>query len=161
MTACQQGDKPPAGVLSQKQMVSLHVDFHMEEAKVRELRIPVDSGVALYAYLKNRVLREHGVDTSTYNDSYLWYLEHPGQMKDLYDIVIDSLKYRNDVVLPAKRNDEENDGLDAEDDDPQHSGPKPKGNQNGKNKGGGKKPQPKDPEDEGEEEGVVSEGEEG
>ena len=147
-------------------MVQLHVDFHMEEARVRELRIPVDSGLVLYDYLKNRVLQEHAVDTATYNASYLWYLEHPAQMKELYDVVIDSLKYLNDVVLPAKRQDEENDGLDAEDDgDPKHSGPKPKGNNNqkGKNNKGGKKPQPKanDDPDESDEEVIYSDEDEG
>ena len=105
LLGCKQEERIPEDKLSKEEMVELHIEFHLAEAKVRELRVPIDSGMMLYRYLKQGILQERDLNDSLYEDSYQWYLEHPVYFQEVYEQVIDSLKYLHEVVIPAKRKD--------------------------------------------------------
>lgn len=116
--SCKTEEEIPLDKLSMEQMIDLHIEFHLAEARVRELRVPIDSGMMLYRYIKQDILAQRNLNDSIYEDSYQWYLEHPIYFQQVYEQVIDSLKYLHEVVVPARRQDPKAKNIKPEQEDP-------------------------------------------
>ena len=116
--SCKTEEEIPQDKLSMEQMVNLHIEFHLAEARVRELRVPIDSGMMLYRYIKQDILAQRNLNDSLYEESYQWYLEHPIYFQQVYEQVIDSLKYLHEVVVPARRQDPKSKNVKPEREDP-------------------------------------------
>jgi hypothetical protein len=96
--ACIERPVPPAGTLTQSQMVQILVDIHIAEAKVGHFSFRnIDSSKALYRRYEQDIFKKHGVDTTTYRKSFEFYLENTQYLDDIYSAVIDSLSYRESI----------------------------------------------------------------
>ncbi len=88
--ACQTAEQPK-GILSKPQMVSVMMRIYLGESRITTLGTNPDSSYHLFLPYQDSLLRRRGVSDSTLKASYLYYLEHPKDLEEIYDSVIDSL----------------------------------------------------------------------
>ena len=88
----------PDNLLSEQQMVSFLIDMHLLEAKMSYIgtRDP-DSLNLLFNNYEHHLMEKHGIDETTYQQSYAYYLDHMGQLKEIYDAVVDSISVLNSL----------------------------------------------------------------
>jgi hypothetical protein len=91
-------NRPPAGILTEDEMVSILVDIHMAEGFVQSLSIPYDSSKKLYPVLEKEIFEKYEINDSIYINSLKHYLRDAAKMEELYDRTIDSLTVREKRV---------------------------------------------------------------
>lgn len=92
LTACET-DSQPDNLIDTSKMASILTDVHLAESRVSRLGMgSVDSSNLVYKRLESRILRKHGVDTSTYETSYVYYSSHPREMEIIYKQVVAKLE---------------------------------------------------------------------
>ncbi|WP_338221618.1 DUF4296 domain-containing protein [Algoriphagus sp. oki45] len=89
--SCTGKKNPPAGILSEDQMVMVLTDIQLTEGKVSALPVSYDSSQVLYSLLEKEVFLKHSVSDSLFTQSMLYYLEDAKAMEQIYARVIDSL----------------------------------------------------------------------
>ena len=88
----------PDDLLSQPQMVSFLIDMHLLEAKMSYIGTrDSDSLNLLFNNYEHHLMEKHGIDETTYQQSYTYYLDHMGQLKEIYDTVVDSISVLNSL----------------------------------------------------------------
>ena len=92
LAAC--SPKAPSGVLDKDQMAALLTDFYLKEARMKAGNITVDSAVLLFTRLREQYAGTHGFPNSVIDASFEHYLNHPVEMDQVFDRVIDSLSLR-------------------------------------------------------------------
>ena len=76
-------------------MTELLVDFHLLEAKIEQLGVKPDSAKKVYSHFATLLYEKYEVDSAQYQESLLFYLDHPEMMHDIYEVVVDSLNLRD------------------------------------------------------------------
>ncbi|MFC4873743.1 DUF4296 domain-containing protein [Negadavirga shengliensis] len=87
-------NRPPEGILTEDEMVSILVDIHMAEGFVQSLSIPYDSSKKLYPVLEKEIFEKYEITDSTYIASLKYYLRDAAKMEAFYERTIDSLAVR-------------------------------------------------------------------
>jgi len=90
-------EEVPAGIVSKPQMVDILIDIHIVEAKINQLRINKDSANKVFTIFEKDIFEKHKVQDSVYRKSYGYYLDHPKVMEEIYNAVVDSLSYREQL----------------------------------------------------------------
>ena len=97
------GEERPEGVFDKKEMADIMLDMYEVEtflsANRSELTISELSG-----QFYERVFRENGITDSAFQQSLLWYLEHPRELNQVYDIILDSAKLRQQIRVSDPEN---------------------------------------------------------
>jgi hypothetical protein len=93
-SSCDNTLGPPKGVLPERKMVSLLVELHLAEAKVKNLRVTTDSANQLYSLYELQILDTHNVSQEAYLHSYQFYLENHRLMTRVQEAVLDTLLQR-------------------------------------------------------------------
>lgn len=97
------GDDRPANLLDEDRMVAILVDVHLAENRVSRLGLPSsDSANVVYKRLERQIFKKHGVDTSAYEKSYVYYSSHPREMEAIYKRIVETLQKQLDTKKPAK-----------------------------------------------------------
>ena len=91
--ACEPSEKSK-DVLSEEKMMAILIDLHIAEASAQEFYKPFDTTLAIFNGFQAYIFQKHGVDSSTYFGSYEYYLQDLTAMNRIYDVVVDSLSYR-------------------------------------------------------------------
>ncbi len=105
LTACGTGGDQPKNLVDIDKMAKILTDVHLAENRVSRLGIAsVDSSNLVYKRLESRILRKHGVDTTDYEKSYVYYSSHPREMETIYKQIVAKLEARVDTSRkkPAK-----------------------------------------------------------
>ena len=98
-TACLKKDTEiPDGVLSKDQMVSVLIDVHLLEAKLKKLYLEKDSARKVYDHYEKLIFLKQGIDAETYEKSMEFYVEEIEEMKEIYNQVVDSLLARQKTM---------------------------------------------------------------
>jgi len=90
-------ERPP---LDKQKMVAVLVDIHLLEAQQQAK--PFEKARvynALVGYEK--IFLKHGVTDQQFNESFAYYREHPQEMDDLYQAVIDEATRRESEISSA------------------------------------------------------------
>jgi len=103
--SCGTKEEVPAELLTQEQMVRLHIDLHIAEAQSKKLNLRGDSAFVVFRYLRNDIFNQQQVSDSLYQASYEWYIQHPKVMEQIYNVVIDSLKARQQLATRPNKKD--------------------------------------------------------
>lgn len=90
---CQSAQKPE-GILSEEKMMAILIDLHIAEASAQEFYKPFDTTLALFNGFQEYIFQKHQVDSASYFSSYEYYLKDLTAMNRIYDVVVDSLSYR-------------------------------------------------------------------
>ncbi|MBO3700835.1 DUF4296 domain-containing protein [Roseivirga sp. E12] len=101
--SCGKKEQIPDSILSEAQMVDLLIDIRMAEGKVSTLTLNNDSSAILFKVLEDEIFTEHDIDSTTYMTSYNYYLLNPAKFLRITDIVIDSLKVRQQELTTGRR----------------------------------------------------------
>lgn len=94
--ACKSDLEPiPEGVLNPDQMTKLLVQIHYYETRTINSGMQLDSGLVMFHYLNQRILKSMKIDTGTVNRSIRFYSNSPKHTAKIYERVVDSLTARN------------------------------------------------------------------
>lgn len=105
LIGCEARNDQPENLISTDRMAAILTDVHLAETRVSRLGIAsVDSSNLVYKRLESRILRKHGVDTTAYEKSYVYYSSHPREMETIYKQVVAKLEAQFDTARkkPAK-----------------------------------------------------------
>ena len=96
--ACAETEEKPERLLTKEQMVGILTDIHIAEAKANRTSLrSYDSLQIMYKAYENDVLKKHKTDSTTYRQSYKYYLEHMQEMDEIYTAVVDTLSLRENL----------------------------------------------------------------
>jgi hypothetical protein len=98
---CQKKEQRPSNVLDKQQLASVMIDLYLAEARLSSYPIQRDSSLALFLPRENAILAKRNLQDSTLKMTYDYYLQHPDDFNEVYDILIDSL-----TVLEKVKGDE-------------------------------------------------------
>lgn len=91
--ACQKNEKPQE-VLSQAQLSALLVEVYLAEARLDMVSKPKDTTIKYFIPFEEKLLQRLGVPDSVLRKTYAYYLDHPKELEQVYDSVIDTLTLR-------------------------------------------------------------------
>ncbi len=91
-TSC--GEKRPAGILSQEEMVQVMEELYINEEKVNQLSRARDSAKQIATVMDRRVFEDAGLTDSVFRKSFDYYMERPHQMELIYTALVDTLQLR-------------------------------------------------------------------
>lgn len=102
--ACQSpGDERPDKLIPADKMAAILTEVHLAESQVSRLGLrSVDSSNVAYKHLERAIYKRFGVDTTTYNKSYVYYSSHPRAMETVYKQVTENLKKKTEAKPPAR-----------------------------------------------------------
>ncbi|MBK5277404.1 MAG: DUF4296 domain-containing protein [Bacteroidia bacterium] len=87
-------DKKQLGVLEQQQLAEILVEIYTGEARISNLSVVNDSAVKLFRPFEEALLKKKGIPDSILKTTFRYYVEHPVELEQVYDIVIDTLSLR-------------------------------------------------------------------
>jgi hypothetical protein len=103
---CSKKDKKPADVLDKQQLSSVMIDIYLAEAKLSSFPIARDSSLKLFLPREAAILSKRNIPDSVLKKTYAYYLGHPDDFNEVYDIIIDSLtvmEKRKAASVPAPK----------------------------------------------------------
>jgi len=96
LVACTPGEAPPPGVLTREQFKEVLLQAQLIEARVNhELIVEHRSGVPTERYYAE-LFEEQGITEEQFTTSYRHYLDHPEELKAIYEEIITELTFRKD-----------------------------------------------------------------
>ncbi len=99
LAACAESPQLPPGTLDKDRMINILIDIHIAEAKSGGAALrSQDSSTVYYKTLENMVFKKHGVDSTTYYNSYRYYMKNVKEMDQIYAAVVDSLSLRENSI---------------------------------------------------------------
>lgn len=87
-------NKPPEGILSEKQMVNVMTELYVAEEKASRLSIPYDSTRKIFPMFSARAFEKAGVSDSLFRQSLNYYMQEPEKLERIYTILVDSLNLK-------------------------------------------------------------------
>lgn len=74
-------------------MVKILTQVHLNEARISKYGLrSSDSSMIVFNRLQLRALKQAGVDTSAYTQSYIYYSARPEELARIYERVVEQLK---------------------------------------------------------------------
>ena len=108
LLGCKGETEIPEDVLPKDKMVRLLIDIHLLEERIDYISsLPLDSARRLYRAYEYEIFKKHNVDTATYQKIYKFYSYEMNHMKDIYEVVVDSLNVRLQKKPKKKKVDKE------------------------------------------------------
>lgn len=104
VVACS-SDNLEKGYLSKDEMALVMLDLYEAEVymSINQSSVP---NTELYPILRDEALEKHRITDSVFNANMEYYLLHPKLLNEVYDIIIDSVKLRQQVEDPIQEEDE-------------------------------------------------------
>jgi hypothetical protein len=87
-------DHIPQDIVSTDSMVMLLTDIHLAESEAFLFPYSDSLGTTNLPSYYHYILKQHGIDTSTFKKSFDYYLHHPDVLTGIYSNVIEELSKR-------------------------------------------------------------------
>jgi len=101
MLSCSMEQKPdyllekPKDLIGKEKMAAIIMEAQLKEALVLNLDLQYDSAKTLFkSYYEPQILAKYNVAETTFVKSYQYYISDPSLIKEVYEIVVDSLSAR-------------------------------------------------------------------
>ena len=94
MLGCRAKVERPEGILSKEEMTSVLIDIYILESQTKELKVHFDSAKRVYNIFEAKVFEKHGLQDTTYRNSFVYYQDHPEMLDEIYGMLVDSLSLR-------------------------------------------------------------------
>lgn len=104
LSACSSNERPE-GILSEEEMIPILLDVYLGEGRLSSMNLKRDSALKVFEVLEGRVFEKYNTTDSIYRTSIVYYYDHPKEMEKIYEVVLDSLNLR-EQVLNEKQGDE-------------------------------------------------------
>ncbi len=94
--SCDSGNKPPSNIIQPKEMQSILWDVMRAQTLANEIAIKDSSinTVATTNLFSVKIFKIHKTDSTTFSNSYSWYIKHP----DILKLIFDSLYVQKERV---------------------------------------------------------------
>ncbi|MEO8721554.1 MAG: DUF4296 domain-containing protein [Ginsengibacter sp.] len=94
--SCDSGNKPPSNIIQPKEMQSILWDVMRAQTLANEIAIKDSSinTVAKTNLFSVKIFKIHKTDSTTFSNSYSWYIKHP----DILKLIFDSLYVQKERV---------------------------------------------------------------
>ncbi len=103
IVSCTQKNDVPKGVIPPEKMANILSEIYTAEHKASNIGLKFDSSKIVMRHYELKIFDENNTNDSIYKQSFAYYLENPSKLESVYDIVIDSLSLR-EQVLEANKN---------------------------------------------------------
>ena len=87
-------DQKPAAVLEKEKFAEVLVDMYVAEARLAGISIIPDSSSTLFRPFRESLFKKKDVTDSVMKITYRYYVDHPIELEEVYDIAIDTLSLR-------------------------------------------------------------------
>lgn len=101
--SCGEKEQIPEDILDEAEMVSMLIDIRIAEGKVATMNLNKDSSATIYRELEKQIFKNQQVDSAIYLKSYNYYLLNPEKFLSITEVLIDSLKLRQQIVTIGRR----------------------------------------------------------
>jgi hypothetical protein len=81
-------------VLTKAELAAFLIEMYLAEARVDNLPIPKDSSIKLFIPYEEKLMKKFNLTDSSLKHTYQYYIDHPKDMEQVYDVLIDSLTLR-------------------------------------------------------------------
>ncbi len=99
VSACSTKSEPPEDLIPEDQMVSILVEVHLLESKVKNLSIKdTDSAKVVYEHYEKLLFADFNITQDQYERSFNYYIDNLDEFKDVYTIVVDTLMQREKLL---------------------------------------------------------------
>lgn len=98
--SCSSNERPE-GILSKEEMVPVLMDVYLTEGRLSSLSLKRDSALKVYEDIEAKIFEKNNTTDSIYRASMVYYYDHPKEMEKIYEVVLDSLTQR-EQLLDAK-----------------------------------------------------------
>ena len=96
---CSKETEKPKNLLSKVTMVKVMADMNEAEAKIKNLRLSMDSSRQIYREYEKSIFEQYGISSEQYQKSYQFYLLNYKEMTDIHNAVIDTLDRRHKKAI--------------------------------------------------------------
>jgi hypothetical protein len=103
IVSCSGKEQRPKGVIPPEKMALILSDIYVAEHKASNIGLKLDSSRNVMRHYELKTFEEHNTNDSIYKESFKFYLENPDQLESIYDIVIDTLSLREQVINATKK----------------------------------------------------------
>ena len=93
LSSCKTHQKPTE-VLEKEKLAEVLVDMYVAEARLAGISITPDSASVLFRPFREVILEKKGVPDSVMKVTFQYYVDHPIELEEVYDIAIDTLSLR-------------------------------------------------------------------
>ncbi|WKK74506.2 DUF4296 domain-containing protein [Marivirga salinae] len=105
IVSCSGKEDRPKGVISHEKMALILSDIYLAEYKATHIDLKNDSAKEVLRHYELKIFEDHNTNDSIYKESFKYYLENPDQLETIYDIVIDTVSLREQVLNENKKRD--------------------------------------------------------
>lgn len=98
IVSCTQKNEIPKGILPPEKMANILSQIYEAEHKATNIGLKYDSQKVVLRHYELMILEQNNTNDSIYKESFTYYLEHPEKLETVYDIVIDSMSLREQVI---------------------------------------------------------------
>jgi len=84
-------------LMPKEDMVNYLIDLHIAEAQVQNLRLKKDSSDYIFEVYENYLLDQNNITDTVFAYSYNYYLQHPIELEEIYEAVVDSISVRQSI----------------------------------------------------------------
>ncbi|GAA5037557.1 hypothetical protein GCM10011506_34040 [Marivirga lumbricoides] len=98
IVSCTQKNEIPKGILPPEKMANILSQIYEAEHKATNIGLKYDSQKVVLRHYELMILEQNSTTDSIYKESFTYYLEHPEKLETVYDIVIDSMSLREQVM---------------------------------------------------------------
>lgn len=88
---CCHSPERPKNIMGKDEMVNWMIKIYLAEARISRIGVYPDSSYRLFLPYQDSLMRQYSLTDSLLMKSYEYYLEHPVEMEQIYDAIIDSL----------------------------------------------------------------------
>ncbi|MFQ3213277.1 MAG: hypothetical protein ACJAT1_001396 [Marivirga sp.] len=100
--SCTEKKTEPDGIITPIKMAEIISEIYISEYKVRNVGVKADSIATLFHHYEMRTYEQYNTTDSLYKASFEHYLNYPEQLESIYDMVIDSLSLKQQVLEKTK-----------------------------------------------------------
>ncbi len=96
-------EERPKGIIPPEKMALILSDIYLAEHKAANIGLNLDSSKVVLRHYELKIFDDHNTNDSIYKESFKYYLDHPGKLEAVYDIVIDTVSLREQVENAKKK----------------------------------------------------------
>jgi Domain of unknown function (DUF4296) len=96
-------EKKVNGLIDKQRLAGLIIEMYVGEAKLGMIKIPKDSAMKLFHPFEKSVMERDKISEKDLKETYRYYLDHPIEFEEVYDIVMDTLSLREKRAEQASR----------------------------------------------------------
>ena len=79
-------------------MVNVLVDMHIADAHINLGSTPQDSARLLLTGEYDSILKKHGINQKSFNESHHWYVNNTNELDAIYEKVVNRLEAKKDSL---------------------------------------------------------------